>query len=305
MKRFFGMCVIGVAAFGLVACAGAQTQKLNSFEPQGSQFDVALSDGYRNLAFGEFNEGDYRGADAFAGRAVSAGSGNPPAPTEVGSSQPMISTRGQGSVPADSAGELSDARARLVSALNNGAGSIAPADAAEAQVNFDCWIHEQSENWPFQQDQVDTCRENFYAAIGRVETAMAPDAPVPAAPSDYLVFFDFDSAMLTPEAQAIVNEAAANAKSANANRIIVTGHTDTSGPAEYNMGLSLRRAESVRDELVLSGIPEANIELVARGQTQPLVPTPDGVREPQNRRVEIQFGTAGATNGGVTIALVK
>ncbi len=294
MKRFFSMCVVGVAAIGLVACAGARTQDLGSFEPQGSQFDIALSEGYKTLAFDEYNEGDYTDADGFARRSIDAGSGNPPAPTDIGAR----------SLPADSVGELSDARARFVTAMNNGAGSVAPGDAAEAQVNFDCWMQEQEENWPFQQDQIEACRENFYAAMERVDAAMAP-APVQAAPGDYLVFFDFDSAMLTPEAQAIVNEAAANAKSANANRIIVTGHTDTSGPAEYNMGLSLRRAESVRDELVLSGIPAANIELAARGQTQPLVPTPDGVREPQNRRVEIQFGTAGATNGGVTIALVK
>lgn len=294
MKRFFGMCVVGVAALGLVACSGARTQDIGSFEPQGSQFDVALSDGYKSLAFDEYNEGDYPDADRFADRSIAAGTGNPPAPAEIGAR----------SLPAESVGELSDARARLVTALNNGGGSIAPADAAEAQVNFDCWMQEQEENWPFQQDQIAACRENFYAAIGRVETAMAPAAPM-AGPSDFLVFFDFDSAMLTPEAQSIVNEAAANAKAANANRIIVTGHTDTSGPADYNMGLSLRRAESVRDELVLSGIPEANIELVAKGQTQPLVATPDGVREPQNRRVEIQFATAGATNGGVTIALVK
>jgi outer membrane protein OmpA-like peptidoglycan-associated protein len=70
-------------------------------------------------------------------------------------------------------------------------------------------------------------------------------------------------------------------------RIGVTGHADKSGPDAYNMALSLRRANNVKDELVRDGVPAASIVVVGRGESQPLVPTADGVREPQNRRVEI------------------
>jgi outer membrane protein OmpA-like peptidoglycan-associated protein len=67
----------------------------------------------------------------------------------------------------------------------------------------------------------------------------------------------------------------------------VTGHADRSGSDAYNMALSLRRANAVKDQLVREGIAANQIVVVGRGESQPLVPTADGVREPQNRRVEI------------------
>ena len=66
-----------------------------------------------------------------------------------------------------------------------------------------------------------------------------------------------------------------------------TGHTDTSGPESYNMALSLRRANAVKDALVRDGVPAQAIVVIGKGESQPLTPTGDGVREPQNRRVEI------------------
>jgi opacity protein-like surface antigen len=119
----------------------------------------------------------------------------------------------------------------------------------------------------------------------------APAAPPPPvagqqAPS-YIVFFDFDRSTLTAQAVATIKQAAAAAKSGNKTRIGVTGHADRAGSDAYNMALSLRRANAVKDQLVREGIPAANITVVGRGESQPLVPTADGVREPQNRRVEI------------------
>lgn len=123
--------------------------------------------------------------------------------------------------------------------------------------------------------------------------APAPPAPPPA-PQEYLVFFDFDSAALTAEGRDIVRSAAENARAGGVSRIRVTGHADTSGPADYNMGLSQRRADAVAAELVRLGIDRGQIAVSAAGETQPLVPTGDGVREPQNRRVEIVLQQAGA-----------
>jgi hypothetical protein len=70
-------------------------------------------------------------------------------------------------------------------------------------------------------------------------------------------------------------------------RITATGHTDTSGPEAYNMALSLRRANAVKDALVREGVPAQAISVIGRGEQGLLVQTGDGVREPQNRRVEI------------------
>jgi outer membrane protein OmpA-like peptidoglycan-associated protein len=108
-----------------------------------------------------------------------------------------------------------------------------------------------------------------------------------------MVFFDWDKYNLTPEAQQIVLAAAEAARKDGYARIVVTGHTDTSGSAEYNEGLSMRRADSVRQALVDLGISADQITTRALGETSPLVPTGDGVREPQNRRAEIDIDTRG------------
>jgi outer membrane protein OmpA-like peptidoglycan-associated protein len=114
-------------------------------------------------------------------------------------------------------------------------------------------------------------------------------APVPAqAPArSYLVFFDWDKATLTDRARGIIKEAAENSTHVQYTRIEVNGYTDTSGTAQYNMGLSIRRANAVKAELIKDGVPANAITTQGFGETHLLVPTGQGVREPQNRRVEI------------------
>jgi len=117
----------------------------------------------------------------------------------------------------------------------------------------------------------------------------APPAPAPVAQPTrtYLVFFDWDRADLTARARQIVAEAAQASTRVQVTRIEVNGYTDLSGTARYNQGLSVRRAQSVEAELVRDGVPRNEIVARGFGQTNPLVPTAQGVREPQNRRVEI------------------
>ena len=70
----------------------------------------------------------------------------------------------------------------------------------------------------------------------------------------------------------------------------VSGFADRSGSDAYNVGMSQRRADSVRAYLASRGVPNSAIRTEAYGESRPLVDTADGVREPQNRRVEISFG---------------
>ena len=112
-------------------------------------------------------------------------------------------------------------------------------------------------------------------------------APAPAPARTFLVFFDWDKYDLTPRATQIIAEAASDSKTSNVTTLQVSGYTDTSGTATYNMGLSERRAKSVAAELEKDGVPASAIEIHAYGETHLLVPTGPGVREPQNRRVEI------------------
>lgn len=107
------------------------------------------------------------------------------------------------------------------------------------------------------------------------------------APGRYLVFFELDRATLTADARTAIAEAVKEYQETGAVRIALAGHADRSASEAYNQRLSERRVEAVRRELVRLGVPNANISATALGETSPLVPTADGVREPRNRRVEI------------------
>ncbi|MDB5413498.1 MAG: hypothetical protein JWR10_1833 [Rubritepida sp.] len=122
----------------------------------------------------------------------------------------------------------------------------------------------------------------------RPAPVMAPVPVAAAAPArTYLVFFDWDRADLTDRARQIIGEAASNARTVSSTRIEVSGHADRTGTAVYNQRLSVRRAEAVAAELVRRGIARNEITVQGFGFDRPLVPTAMGVREPQNRRVEI------------------
>jgi outer membrane protein OmpA-like peptidoglycan-associated protein len=133
-------------------------------------------------------------------------------------------------------------------------------------------------------------RYAFNAAPPPAPVVVAPP-PAPAPARTYLVFFDWDRADLTDRARQVIAEAAQATTRVQVTRIQVNGYTDLSGTARYNMGLSIRRAQNVENELVRLGVPRDAISIQGYGMTHPLVPTAAGVREPQNRRVEIILGS--------------
>ena len=123
------------------------------------------------------------------------------------------------------------------------------------------------------------------------EPAPPPPPPPPAVtPGPFIVFFDWDKSDITPEAASILDNAAAAYQQNGQASVMLAGHADKSGSDKYNLGLSQRRADSVKAYLAGKGVPEAALSTEAFGESRPLVETADGVREPQNRRVEITFG---------------
>ena len=114
-------------------------------------------------------------------------------------------------------------------------------------------------------------------------------APTPPPPQVFLVFFDWDRAAVTPAGMEVVRLAADAYKAGGRVRLEVTGYTDLSGSAGYNQRLSERRANNVASALANFGVARSDMTVVGRGESDPRVPTPPGVREPQNRRVEIGF----------------
>jgi outer membrane protein OmpA-like peptidoglycan-associated protein len=126
-----------------------------------------------------------------------------------------------------------------------------------------------------------------------------PPAPLPAPPAaaealpaparTYLVFFDWNSAELSPRAHDIIAEAVRNSARLPHTRIEVTGHADRTGSEHANQVLSERRAQVVAAELEKRGVAASDIDIHAAGDTKPLVPTAAGVRQRENRRVEIVY----------------
>jgi OOP family OmpA-OmpF porin len=116
---------------------------------------------------------------------------------------------------------------------------------------------------------------------------VAMPAPPPAAAKVFIVFFDWDKDVITPEGQQIIQQAADAYRSGAPVQLQVTGYTDRSGSPGYNQRLSERRANNVARALAALGVPKNEMVVSGRGENDNRVPTAPGVREPQNRRVEI------------------
>ena len=199
------------------------------------------------------------------------------------------------------------ARSKLVGLLDANARDTKPEIAAHAQGSFDCWVEQQEEN--FQPDHIATCRDQYYAAIAQLEEQPAPAAAEAApmmAPETYTVYFDFNKDNIKPEAAQVLDKVIADAaKQAGLPAISATGHTDLVGPEEYNLALSLRRADAVRNYLIKGGIAADRITVSGRGEAEPAVPTPRACRRhatvasrsSSSRSKETQFSSLSAAPG--------
>lgn len=129
--------------------------------------------------------------------------------------------------------------------------------------------------------------------------AAAPAAPPPPPQPVYekvtisaTALFDFNKSTLKPEGKAAIHDLdeSIKAKGAQVVDINVIGHTDSVGPEEYNMGLSIRRANSVKDYMVSEGIDPGIIDVIGKGESAPIASNATAAGRAQNRRVEIQVG---------------
>lgn len=108
-------------------------------------------------------------------------------------------------------------------------------------------------------------------------------------PCPFLLFFDSGKAEISRDANGTLGQAVAAWRNGRFSRVSVVGHSDRSGPSAGNHRVSRARAEAVRQALLIEGVPEAAIRFEAQGEQQPIIATADGVREPQNRRVEVRL----------------
>ena len=268
--------------------------------PDGRGFAYYLAHNYWRYGKQEDNEHDFINSAKFFERAAATERGEHIDPEALS----------QRTLPIYAVKDLTQARDRLMAVLNKGARSTYPKPAAQAQVMFDCWMEQQEEN--IQPHDVHACRQGFEEAMARMEPPpmppLAPPAPpppapmppamcpemacamTPATPISFIIYFDFDRYNLTAKAQDIVQQVVAAIRERNPAHVVITGHTDRAGSDSYNDKLSRRRLDTVIAALRQAGITEPQlIDGSYYGEHRNRVPTPDGERNAENRRVEINF----------------
>lgn len=275
----------------------APISEIQRIEPQGSDFSKALYAEYAALAATEASEGNYPTANRWSDKARQAA-----ADKEV---TPELSSRWN--IPAESSDDLIAARTRLVRILVEGGKTEMPADAARAQAMHDCWVEESAQNK--EPEDITRCKSAFLDLADKLEKGLgigvAPPAPAPApapppaaptaAPApeppsrDYLVFFDFDKSNIRADAASVLDQVISAVAALKPSSIVAVGHADRAGSDNYNQALSERRAASVKAYLGDHGVATDTVKTAGRGESDPRVKTPDGVREQENRRVEIRL----------------
>jgi outer membrane protein OmpA-like peptidoglycan-associated protein len=250
-------------------------ESASKMQPAGNDFSKALFSEYLALSKTEMEAGDVRSSNAFALNAKMAGQGAEVQPEEVAAHR----------LPAADAAGITQARGQLMAALAQ-ARQRAPADAAKAQAQFDCWIVQAEKR--SRPTDLKRCSDGFQAALAKIRpaaaTAAAPAAPA-GPPQKFVVYFDRNSANLNSAANDTIARAAALAKDSGS--VDVVGYTDSSGSPRANFNLSAKRADAVTAGLVKGGVAAPRISQASMGENNPAVQTADNVREDKNRRVEI------------------
>ncbi len=304
--RFFA--IAGTVAL-LGGCTGyesfTEVEALNEAQAVGNPFTRQLAGEYRTFANRELKEMfDYPDALHFARKGLAAAAG------EVVMPEPTVDWN----LLPEHIEELGSARDRLISAFDVGSREFAPVQTAIAQARYDCWIEQQEENW--QADEILGCKSAFMEAMNALEAKVGTMAPPPAPEPEpetmvpppvmpmgvdasqpmakenamYLVFFDWDSSRVGSGGNEVLDAVADEIRARGGTDLVrVTGHADTSGPRTYNRKLSLRRANTIRDELIKRDIDPDVIRVESKGEEELLVDTADNVREPANRRANISF----------------
>lgn len=298
----FRRILLGGVASSFVALAGGVAQAVplygdemdeaRAMQTGGTSFDSYLAREYRDFFLFEADQMyDWIDADYFAGKALRAEARDGVMPED-----PAEWNIDESHMPA-----LEEGRRDLMAAFAAGGKEQAPEAAAIAQAKYDCWVEQQEEG--HQPDHIAACRRDFLAALSNLEEEMQVAAPAPQPePQTRMVigeelartvlYFEFDEADITRSAQVQIDNFVEEMKGRGLQNVAIAleGHADRAGPPDYNEQLSERRAEEVRQALLREGIEVLDLDDLKtawQGESQPAVPTPDGVPAQANRRVEI------------------
>jgi OOP family OmpA-OmpF porin len=277
----------------LSGCATGALDELNTTTPQGSEFTQNLFKNYAFLArsFGDVGTPSDASFDQEGSLTLGGSSGDVSSLANAYAEKALDAAKGFEVSPEPPPDDNAQAiRVRLMKALQEGRDRF-PVDAARAQVDYDCMI--MNARVTETMSAAANCGRSLQASLAQLERDLNPAPPAPppsAAPgADYTVYFEFDSWSLSGEALTTLQNAIDAARAGKQSRINIVGHTDTSGDTGYNQGLSVRRANVVKEALISMGARSEAITTSGVGESDLAVATGDGVREQRNRRAVVML----------------
>ena len=299
----------------LASCSTSIVNRLKNIPREGTNFTNNLSNEYEKFAIYEIEEMvDEIDSRYFALKGIRSAQGIIVPPENPNNWK----------IAKEELKEIIESYNLLLSLLSTDLKDDEPKLLAKTQVSFDCWIEQQEENW--QTEHIALCRNNFKKNISKLSSLLEnkniakentkvdkvkvedkdktnmksskTDADIQnqvnsTTSADIrekiisVIYFNFDSSTIKKDETSKLIDVFKNYKENTG--IILEGHTDSSGPKNYNFKLSEKRAANVMKFLVENGINKNNITLKALGENKLQIITGDGVRESKNRRVEIIY----------------
>ena len=302
LRAFF--CCLGL--FILSACSASYKELSNNTNNSPTDFTKYLMQAYKIKADFEAKEmHDWNSAKLYSEKALAAAKGKKIKPEEV------IYWK----IPKDKVKELQMAYENLMIVYDN-AVEKDPYNLAVAISSLDCWAEQQEENW--QTWDIERCKDDFLKAMhqiynkietinGETKTSAKKKEKVLDSEANsknisnsdsvsvvtkkekeilQIIYFDFDKYNLTDVSSNSIKKFIEEYNN-KIDTFLVVGHTDTKGTKEYNLELSLKRAEAVKTILIRLGISSEKIKILGEGESKLLVQTKDETKHPANRRAEI------------------
>ena len=285
--------------FFLFACSAAyeQVKEIDASDPKTFK-EYLLYNYQQNASFEAKKMHDWNSAKLYSEKALRALNGENIYPEQID----------YWKIPSDKAKDIRAGYNNLISIYDE-AIIKNPKNLAEAISSLDCWAEQEEEKW--QTWDIDKCKNKFHTAIHNIYYTFSNESNKQTDIEDekvekkndndvvivtqnikkevmQIIYFDFDDFVLSQVSKnTLINFLDEN--KTDLSRYIILGHTDTKGSDEYNLSLSLKRAEAVKKILLSQGIHEKHLSILGIGENQLAVTTPDETKHPANRRSEVKI----------------
>ena len=299
MKFKLSLTIISLLIF-LGGCSASykQLSTMESKEPKNFQ-EYLLSEYKKRASFEAEEMHDWNSAKLYSEKALKSLETEEIYPEEIS----------YWKIPEENINEIKIAYDNLMTIYKD-AKKIDPFNLARAISSLDCWSEQQEENW--QTWDINGCKNDFLKAMHNIYETISTQESEQETSNNIdnnlenktknevtivtknenkelmqIIYFDFDKFNLSEVSKDKIEKFLNNYGSV-INEYLVVGHTDTKGTNKYNLSLSIKRAEVVKEILINYGINQSSIKILGKGEESLAVDTPDDTKQPANRRVEIK-----------------